>query len=1208
MSGTQITLTDSQITELNRITNNRTTNFPDGYRYISGIINNNPNVNDDTKLWFNKASEINANDPNSSANFFIRSVTNNGLLYDRIYKTPKEIQDISDQIAPNVLTDIVNMKGIPQLDTMLSRDISAALEYGGLTIGGWGGSFYYWNANYKDGKTVGEYILSNPREYEKFLTVNAKALDDASSKSGLWEKFSTAYKAQTPVDIQLEIFRRSLFGNYTGDTDKINGWFFDKANKKWFKKVDTLIFADEITTKQLNELRGIRLEKAGWERPYTYNLIKYLQELFNQAETITSPIILDLDGSNGVETISKSAGIHFDLDGNKFAETTGWVGKNDGLLVLDKNGNGKIDDGTELFGNNTILKNGSKAAHGFAALSELDINKDGKINASDSAYTKVRVWKDSNSNGVVDTGELLTLTQAGVKSLNTGFTEQTQTDAQGNQHLQAGSYTRTDGSTRAMNDVWFTTDTARTIDQDLVTINATIAALPELQGFGNVHSLHQAIARDTSGRLQTLVQNFTQETDPSARDTIMTTLLYAWVGVEGNNPDERDPTQVYGHLIDARKVEVLEAFMGQGFLGTWCWGTLDPNPHAQSAPILEAMFGKLAQFMENQLLAQTHFKSLYDSINLSWNSTTNQFDIDVSATVKILETKYTEDATAGTTLILDFANSLKNTAGEFGQEVLAALAKQGDITGQGFAFSLAMMGYDNIIIGTANNDTLNSINGQDCYLIGNAGDDTINASSGNDIIYGAEGNDTIDAGNGNDTIEGGAGNDALYSGSYYDSNNGNDIYLFNKGFGQDTISDYDSTTGNIDTIRFGAGILPTDITLNRDANNLYISLNGTTDKITVQSWFSNSVYRVEKVAFANGTVWDTAKLASTAYTGTANADNLSGSEQNETFYGLAGDDTINASSGNDIIYGAEGNDTIDAGNGNDTIEGGAGNDALYSGSYYDSNNGNDIYLFNKGFGQDTISDYDSTTGNIDTIRFGAGILPTDITLNRDANNLYISLNGTTDNITVQSWFSNSVYRVEKVAFANGTVWDLTKLVIGVSQGTASADLIVGTNQNETLKGLAGNDTVFGYAGNDNLDGGEGNDILIGGIGKDTLTGGLGIDRFDYCKLTDSLLSGFDIIKDFNATTGNDLFRVSTARAGFVKVGAVNTLNAADIGAKLTATAFKSNFAAQFSFGQKTFVSINDATAGFNAATDAIIEVTGLTGTLNVNNFVISVIS
>jgi Ca2+-binding RTX toxin-like protein len=766
------------------------------------------------------------------------------------------------------------------------------------------------------------------------------------------------------------------------------------------------------------------------------NFINDLQNLFNQAQTITSPIILDLDG-NGVDTISKSAGIHFDLDGNKFAETTGWVGKNDGLLVLDKNGNGKIDNGTELFGNNTLLKNGTKAANGFVALAELDNNKDGKIDASDTAYNQLRVWKDSNSNGLADTGELLTLTQAGVKSLNTGYTNQTQTDAQGNQHLQVGNYTRTDGSTRAMNDVWFATDNARTIDQDIVTVNATIAALPELQGFGNVRSLQQAMARDTSGRLQTLVQNFIRETNVAARDTIMTTLLYTWVGVENNNPNGRDPSKVYGHLIDARKVEVLEAFMGQSFKGTWCWGEKDPNPHGQSAPILEAMFGKLAQFMKNQLLAQTQFKSLYNSINLSWNSTTNQFDIDVSATVTALQTKYTADATAGAALILDFGNNLRTT-GDFGQQVLATLQKQGNIAGQGFAFSLATMGY-NTINGTANNDTLNGINGKDNWLVGNGGNDNISGGNGNDIINGGLGDDNISGGNGNDLINGGAGNDNL-NGDY-----GNDIYIFNKGDGQDTISDYDPTSGNTDTIRFGTDINPTDITLTRDLYNLYLSYS-TTDKITVQNWGYGTAYQIEKVEFANGTSWDSAKLLTAPFMGTASADYFSGTDGNDIFYGLAG------------------NDNISGGNGNDIINGGLGDD--------------------------------------------------------------------------------------------------------------------------------------------NISGGNGNDIIDGGIGKDTLIGGLGTDRFDYYNLTDSLLSGFDIITDFNATTGNDLFRVSTARAGFVNVGAVNSLSAADIGAKLTAAAFKSNFAAQFSFGQKTFVAINNATAGFNAANDAIIEVTGLTGTLNVNNFVI----
>jgi len=128
------------------------------------------------------------------------------------------------------------------------------------------------------------------------------------------------------------------------------------------------------------------------------------------------------------------------------------------------------------------------------------------------------------------------------------------------------------------------------------------------------------------------------------------------------------------------------------------------------------------------------------------------------------------------------------------------------------------------------------------------------------------------------------------------------------------------------------------------------------------------------------------------------------------------------------------------------------------------------------------------------------------------------------------------------------------------------------------------------------------DTLNGGAGKDTLTGGLGADRFDYRNLADSVFNSFDVITDFNANTGNDLFLVSTARRAFSNAGTVATLDATSIAAKLTTATFTANAAAQFSFGSRTFVAINDATAGFGATTDAIIEVTGLTGTLRFNNF------
>ena len=154
--------------------------------------------------------------------------------------------------------------------------------------------------------------------------------------------------------------------------------------------------------------------------------------------------------------------------------------------------------------------------------------------------------------------------------------------------------------------------------------------------------------------------------------------------------------------------------------------------------------------------------------------------------------------------------------------------------------------------------------------------------------------------------------------------------------------------------------------------------------------------------------------------------------------------------------------------------------------------------------------------------------------------------------------------------------------------------------------LTGNADINGTGNGSNnvIKGNSGKNTLNGGAGKDTLTGDLGSDKFVYQNLTDSVLSNFDVITDFNATTGNDLFRVATARTGFVNVGAVNTLDTAGIGAKLTGTVFGSNFAAQFSFGQRTFVAINNAIAGFNPDADSIIEVTGLTGILTTANFTI----
>ncbi|WP_317616843.1 calcium-binding protein, partial [Nostoc sp. PA-18-2419] len=676
------------------------------------------------------------------------------------------------------------------------------------------------------------------------------------------------------------------------------------------------------------------------------NLITNLLSSFNTAEVTRSPLILDLDG-DGVETIGTSAGIHFDHDGNKFAETTGWVGKDDGLLVWDKNGNGSIDNGSELFGNSTTLGAGGKASNGFNALADLDSNHDSKVDAADAAFAQLRVWKDGNSDGFVQAGELLSLTDAGVKSLNTAYTEPgvvdangdvpaSVIDANGNQHRQVGSYTRLNGTTAKMEDVWFKADTARTVDQNLIAVSATIAALPEVEGFGNVHSLQQAMARDTSGKLQSLVTQFGQTTDAQVRQGLMNELLYRWAGVQDVDPNSRAATQIYGNAIgDARKLATLEAFLGQGYLGTWCWGTRDPNPHGQAAPILLRAFDLLSSYVYSQLMLQTQYKPLLESIKV--NISDSAVTIDVSQIVATLRAKYNTNSDQGAVYLGDFATSLK-TIGTLGTEVISNLRKLGNVNATGFDSLLATLGFNSLtgtvgndyLTGSASDDVIDGLAGNDNISAGDGnnsvkaglGNDIITAGVGNDLIDGGDGNDLIEGGTGTNTLLGGAGNDMISGAGILTGGTGNDVltgyngttdtFVFNVGDGADTISTYESSGVPSDVLKFGAGITAASLKLERTGSDLIFKIGSNGDQVRVSNWYYGAYYQLAKLQFADATVLTNAQISqlSVSQTGTA---------ANDYLYGSAS---------NDVIDGLDGNDNISAGDGNNTVKGGLGDDYI----------------------------------------------------------------------------------------------------------------------------------------------------------------------------------------------------------------------------------------------------------------------------------------
>ncbi len=138
--------------------------------------------------------------------------------------------------------------------------------------------------------------------------------------------------------------------------------------------------------------------------------------------SLFSPIVLDLSGKENLKTLSISeAGVLFDLDANGSTERVGWVAPPGILLARDLNGNGKIDDGRELFGQATLLRTGLKAPNGYEALKDLDTEGRGYLDEELPVFKELLGWSDRNANGKSEPGELVPITKLGITRLSVAY-------------------------------------------------------------------------------------------------------------------------------------------------------------------------------------------------------------------------------------------------------------------------------------------------------------------------------------------------------------------------------------------------------------------------------------------------------------------------------------------------------------------------------------------------------------------------------------------------------------------------------------------------------------------------------------------------------------------------------------------------------------------------------------------------------------------
>lgn len=386
------------------------------------------------------------------------------------------------------------------------------------------------------------------------------------------------------------------------------------------------------------------------------------------------------------------------------------------------------------------------------------------------------------------------------------------------------------------------------------------------------------------------------------------------------------------------------------------------------------------------------------------------------------------------------------------------------------------------------NTSLLGSDGSD-FLIGwGMFDENLAGLEGNDQLFGAASDDTLTGGRGNDYLVGGGGSDT---------------YIFNRGDGADIISEYGSAGANFDRIKFGEGIDETDIEINRSGGDILLSINGTHDEVAIWGWAYGREYRIEEIDFADGKTWDAAALAEKIA---------------KPIVGSDGYDYLSAWSGlNETLVGRGGDDYLFGNDGNDTLEGGSGND------YLAGRSGSDTYVFERGFGSDTITEEGGLPHDTDVIRFGAGISMEQIAVVRKGHDLLLIDRENGGEVTIQGWGSDIGNQIEKVEFIDGSAWNksaLLSMIDSTSIGSASVDFIKAWDGvGERIDGLGGNDALMGADGKDTLNGGAGSDLIIGGAGNDLISTGI----------------GHNVIA-FNRNDGNDLVVADEGAENTVSLG------------------------------------------------------------------------
>jgi uncharacterized protein YdgA (DUF945 family) len=835
--------------------------------------------------------------------------------------------------------------------------------------------------------------------------------------------------------------------------------------------------------------------------------------------SMVDPIVLDL-GGNGVQLVPlASSNAYFDIHGTGFAVHTGWVGPQTGILVSDPSG-GPVTSIGQLFG--------SASTDGFSALAALDTDHDGVLNANDPGFSTLEVWTDTNGNGVTDPGELQTLAQLGITSINLAPTVVNET-VNGNVIGEVATFTRSDGTTGQVAEAYFANTQLDSRFTGTYQLNPETLYLPNLRGYGTVPDLF--IAESLDPTLLQLVRNFARDSlaDAASFAAQVTAILYRWAGADGVDPASRGP------LVNAQQLAVLEKFVGESFVN-YQGG---PNPVGHEGPQLTSAYDTLFAEVQARLLVQGPLASLFPNVQFNYSTDSLTGTADLASAATQLGVAAPADPRQAAQYWVDLAPFVDTVANDLG------IAQSTYESAFESAFAQANLPF-----------TLDDArNGR--VLLG-SGSETLTGDSGPNVFVGW--------GGGTDTLIG---------------NGGADLFVFGHGYGQDIVQETDTFNGRISTLQLTSDVSESDVTLYGVGNNLVVTLAGTNDAIMVQGELLGSFNGVAQIKFADGTFWNyqtilgnvTAGTPTFTWVGTAANTTLNGSDFGVNVFDLGpGGDTITAgnSSGggpgtNTFVFDkGDGQATVNPNGGTGTVQmaadiaasdtilqidssgdlivklrdtadtltilndlkdtywgivgqigtlafahgttwnlfqptftwvGTASNTSLV-GSDFGSNvfdlgpggdtvvagnnslgaSGNNTFVFDKGDGQATVN----PNGGTGTVQMAADVAPSDVILQTaGGGDLMVKLLDTGDSLTIQNDLAEThwgvVSQIGTLAFADGTTWNLSQPTF-TWIGTPGNTTLAGSNFGSNVFDLGpGGDTVT--AGNASL-GATGNNTFV----------------------------------------------------------------------------------------------------------------------------------